>query len=104
MNIRPNKVERKLLELLNHNNFPFKYVGDGSFLIELKCPDFVNIDGKKQVIELFGDYWHQGEDPQDRIDLFAEYGFSTLIIWEHELSNPENILARIREFINAPTE
>ncbi|KKN15899.1 hypothetical protein LCGC14_0981220 [marine sediment metagenome] len=97
-NILPNKPETFLIDLIEKNKLPFKYVGDGSFIIERKNPDFVNINGKKQVIEFFGEYWHQGEEPQDRIDLFAKYGFSTLVIWERELKEPEKVLTRLKEF------
>jgi len=106
MNIQPNKPEQKLIELISHNQLPFVYVGDGSVIIERKCPDFINVNGRKQVIELFGDYWHapnitgksrEGEE-QYRIDIFAKYGFSTLIIWEHELKEPSKVLTKLREF------
>ncbi len=49
------------------------------------CPDFFNINGQKKVIEMFGDYWHQGQNPQDKIDRYAKSGFDCLVIWEREL-------------------
>lgn len=58
----------------------------------------MNINGKKQFIELYGDYWHKGQDPQERIDFFRQYGFNTLIIWESELGEPEKVLARLKIF------
>lgn len=97
-NRKPNKPEIKLIQLISFYKLPFKYVGDGRFLIEAKCPDFVNVNGKKQVIELYGDYWHKNEDPRNRINLFAEYGFATLVIWEHELNDVEKVARRIKEF------
>lgn len=98
--LKPNKAEQKLIALIEKSNLPFKYVGDGYTFIAGKCPDFLNIDGKKQLIELFGDFWHKGETGEDRIAHFAKYGFRTLIVWEHELKN-ENVLAdRIKEFLN----
>ena len=36
-------------------------------------------------IEIYGDYWHRGENPQDRVDLFDTYGYKTLVIWEKEV-------------------
>lgn len=99
--LRPTRPELKVLQIIEDNQFPFKYVGDGEVVIGRKCPDFINIDGKKQIIELFGDYWHKKQNPQDRIDLFAKYGFSTLVLWEHELKNPNAVLTKLKEFINA---
>jgi len=96
----PNKKENMLDDLLIEM-FPneFKYVGDGQFIIAGKCPDFININGKKQVIELYGDYWHRDDDPQERIDLFAGYGYKTLIIWEHELKDIDTLKDRLLEFV-----
>lgn len=99
MNIHPNKPEALLLELIQENHLPFKYVGNGEIIIERKCPDFININGKKQVIELYGDYWHKGEDSQARVNIFASYGFTTLIIWEHELKYPEKVITKLKEFM-----
>ena len=83
---KPNKPEIKLQKLLD-SEFPneWKYVGDGNFILAGKCPDFVNINGKKAIIELYGSYWHKGQDPNVRINLFSEYGYSTLVLWENQL-------------------
>ena len=103
----PNKPEILLLDILN-TLFPneYKFVGDGEFTLAGKNPDFVNVNGQKKIIELFGDYWH-GEDVQgvpkeqhmqERIDCFAQYGYQTLIIWEHELENIEQLKKRVLLF------
>jgi len=97
--IKPNRIEKKLDEILQLE-FPneYHYVGDGMLIIGGKCPDFVDCNGKKRVIELFGDYWHKGDNPQDRIDFFRQYGYDCLVIWEHELSEVENLTEKILEF------
>ena len=59
----------------------------------------MNVNGKKLLIELYGDYWHKGQDPQDRINLFKRYGWDTLVIWEHELKNINKVEFRIHRFI-----
>lgn len=100
--VRPNKAEKKLIDILD-SKFPdcWKYVGDGSFWIEGKNPDFVNINGKKQLIELFGDYWHKNLAHQSRIELFRKYGFDTLIIWASELKHPEQVVTKLQKFEEA---
>lgn len=100
MLVKPNKPEKSLLSVLNEL-LPgeWRFVGDGSFVIAGKNPDFVNINGKKQIIELFGDYWHKGEDPDERITLFREFGYETLVVWERELKNQVELVARIKEFV-----
>lgn len=86
--LKPNKLELLFNDLLQEM-FPneWKYVGDFQFFLGGKNPDFMNVNGKKKLIELFGDYWHQGEDPKDRINHFKQYGFDTLVLWESEIKN-----------------
>lgn len=89
---KPNRYEVRLGEILGEL-FPeqWKYVGNGEVVIGGKCPDFVNINGKKQIIELYGEYWHKGEDPKERINHFGRYGYSSLILWAKEL-RPKNTI------------
>lgn len=95
LNLKPNKPEQYILCLLD-KLFPkeYRYTGDFSFMINGKNPDFVNVNGQKKLIELYGDYWHKGDDPQDRIDTFTPFGYKTLVIWEHELKESEAQLSR----------
>ena len=93
----PNKTEIYLESIIS--DFGFSFVGDGKLIVRNKCPDFW--DGGTKLIEMFGDYWHRGEDPQPRIDLFKVEGYDCLVIWEHELKNPENVLERVSRFMKA---
>jgi len=105
--VKPNKPEKFLTKLLQ-KLFPnqWKYVGSGDFILGGKCPDFINVNGQKKIIELFGDYWHseevtgrtEEEEERQRKDLFAKYGFQTLVIWEHELKDISRIVSRFMEF------
>lgn len=83
---RPNKLEKKLQRLLA-DLFPneYRYTGSGEVWIGKRNPDFTNVNGKKAVIELWGDYWHAGKDPEELIQYYRKYGFSCLVIWEREL-------------------
>lgn len=63
----------------------YRFCGHGQVIIGNKIPDFININGQKKLIEVFGDYWHRGDDPTARIRLFRQYGFETLVVWEREL-------------------
>jgi len=92
---KPNSAELLLESILNRC-FPneWKYTGDGQVWIEGRNPDFVNINGKKQVIELFGCYWHierarTTDDVQNRINHYKKYGFDCLIIWDSQLTEEE---------------
>jgi len=97
--LKPNKPEIKLDTFLKQL-LPreYKFVGDGQFIIAGKCPDFINVNGQKKIIELYGDYWHRNDNPQERIDLFAKYGYQTLIIWEKELKDNKELKSKILNF------
>lgn len=100
---KPNKLEKKIIDLIKKYKLPYKYVGDYKFWIDGKNPDFVSIDNSKKIIELFGDYWHDGiknDTKQERINHFIKYGFRTLVIWESELKKlTENqIIDKIKNF------
>lgn len=96
----PTKHEKILLSILNQY-FPneWKYVGAGEFILGGKCPDFMNCNGKKLLIELFDDQWHFGQTGQDRISHFEKYGFRTLIVHGAELQSPEVIVAKIEDLL-----
>ena len=76
----------------------YRYTGDGRLVIDGMVPDFANVNGKKRVIEVFGDYWHKGEDPQVKIRRYARYGFSCLVIWEHEIRDSPDLVQKIWAF------
>lgn len=107
--IKPTKPEMQLEDILE-NLYPnqWKYVGDGEIVLGGKNPDFINIDGKKQIIEMFGTYYHSkacnGECPLlhelDRKDGYAKFGYDTLVVWEHELKDEKEIRYKVVEFCN----
>lgn len=105
----PNVYEKKLIDILGEM-FPgeYKFVGDWSFLIGRKNPDFVNVNGQKKVIEVFGEVYHdpasspwevsKDRTAEGRKQLFNEYGFKTLIVWCKEFSDEPKLRLRLREF------
>ena len=105
---KPTKPEIKLNNLLQIT-FPneYKYTGNGKVIIGGLNPDFMNINGKKKLIELFGDYWHNSkrrknmsyhQTEEGRINHFKKYGFNCLIIWEHQLKDEDNVINKIKGF------
>lgn len=106
LNLRPNKPEMAVLTILN-DMFPseWEYVGDGQVIIGGLNPDIINVNGKKLIIEVFGDYWHtQKMKPyrinEGRVDVYAQYGYKTLIIWERETKNIDTLKTKILEFVH----
>ena len=92
-------------DFLLQNHFPdeWEFTGDGKVILHGLCPDFVNCNGKKRIIELFS-YWHtRKETPYNRTEggrkkVFAELGYSTLVIWDYELKDENKVIEKIREW------
>jgi len=75
-------------------NLPFKYTGDGSFWIENINPDFIECNGKKIVVEIFGDYWHSpllrntvsyNQTYEGRKKILKKYGWRLIVFWGSDL-------------------
>lgn len=91
--ISPNRQEIELQTLLNIL-LPkeYKFVGNGEFILGRRCPDFLNVNGQKKIIEFFGDYWHKEAEVEDRKKNYERFGFKTLIIWSPELMMKNRII------------
>jgi len=106
-NKTPNKPEKALIKMLDSNfQGEWKFVGDGQFTLGGLCPDFININGKKKIIEMFGTYWHKTREnikyhqtEDGRREIFKEYGYDLLVIWEDELKDKDAVLEKVREFM-----
>lgn len=101
--LRPTSYEKTLKKIIKKNNLPYKYVGDGSFLIGYKNPDFVNVNGEKICIEVFESYFKNRTYGsvenyiQKRNSHFGKYGWRTIFIDEHELKDENILLKKIKE-------
>lgn len=94
--LKPNRKEKFLIGLFEKHNLPFQYVGDGKLIIGGRCPDFS--DGNGRLIEFFGDYWHEPEEEQERIEFFKEHGYNCLVVWGHELKDEEAVASKVAAF------
>lgn len=114
----PNGPESLLIWMISELRLPIKYVGDGSCWIGRLNPDFIFTDGRKKIIEHYGDYWHANpflckekerrgarfaEDiwAEDKLreEKFRSYGYEVLVIWERELYEETcNVKERLKDF------
>jgi len=102
----PTKPERKLMEILD-KAFPGEWIYNGNceagVVIGGLIPDFVNVNGKKVVIEVFGEYWHKRDDipyfqtEEGRIRIFRKYGWGAIIFWENEIYDEEYVISKVKE-------
>lgn len=97
--IRPTKPEIELTKLLDAW-FPgqYSYTGDGRLQVCKTNPDFIHKAGKPLIIELFGEYFHEDNEVDTRIQKFAEGGYDCLIIWVKEMEDEEKLKEKITNF------
>lgn len=106
--IRPTKAEERLgIILQTHYPSEYGYNGDCSLGIVIggMIPDFVNVNGRKEAIEMFGDYWHSAKvvktwrgSELGRMMAYNALGFRCLIVWEGELKDEGKLIAKIKAF------
>ena len=112
---KPEVILNKSLESIYPGEFV--YNGNNAGVVLGKCiPAFVNINGKKQVIDLFGCYWHcckvcgykdrQQRRSKDnaRLKSLHELGWNSLVIWEHELTDILKLKNKLQRFIQTDFE
>ena len=81
------KLEEKVEKIIKKYKLPYKYTGDGGFMIGHYYPDFVNINGDKKAVEV---YWKAHKDlfrrggfegwKKDRVSTYQYYGWKTIFI------------------------
>lgn len=100
----PTKIEVIIQNVLNElcpNEFI--YNGDCKIQVGSKYPDFININDKKKLIEVNGDYWHTEEEQEQRNEYFKKLGYETLFIWQSEIkADLEKVKEKILTFIYNP--
>lgn len=90
-------LEIKFKNIIEKNNMPYKFVGNGKFFIERKNPDFINCNGEKTAVEVFytrhkNEFSGGAENwKAERIKIFAKYGWNIKFFNEVEV-NEENII------------
>lgn len=102
--IKPNKAEILLANILE-KHFPcqWRYTGDGQVIIGPHNPDFTNVNGKKLVIELFGEHWHKSDEVPALEADYLEFGFNALVVWyrsELQRLGEEYVVQKIRRWVH----
>jgi len=116
---KPNKKELYVDSLIQFV-CPQQFAYNGSFELGVhiggKIPDWIHINGEKKLVEFNGCYYHAceqcgygdvglasmtGEEIRcrdaKRLELFAKYGYETLVIWEHD--SDEEIISNIQAYM-----
>lgn len=111
LNAKPNKFEQRIYRIIQ-NAFLNEWAYNGDFsegiMIGGKIPDFINVNGRKQVIECFGDPYHDGtfNSSWKRTEfgtkaIYNQVGFSCLVLWfsECEKKTDEQIAEEVKQFM-----
>ena len=95
----PNNAEMTLFGILCYMGLEYKYTGNAQFILMGRCPDFVHLKERK-IIEMYGERWHEPEEEQQRIDLFARSDYQVLVVWQRELTpkHRKKLYHRLLEF------
>lgn len=104
---RPTSFEKKIIYLCKKYDLPFDYVGDGKVIINYVNPDFINNNGKKQIIEVYHKYFKERDFgscenyEKQRSERFAKFGFKTLFLRNEDILRKDweqNCLDKINNF------
>jgi len=82
----PTEPER-LVSVYLERKFPglWEYRGNKGPLPGVrKRPDFIRLDGKKEVIEVFGVYYHSRDEEPSLIAHYAKWGYKCIVIWQFD--------------------
>lgn len=92
---RPTCPEARLIRIIDDYQLPYKYVGNGEVILGGLNPDFIEVNGKKEVVEVFGDAFHNPKKSfkplrertteEGRRKCYAEYGYRMLVLWVSEM-------------------
>lgn len=101
----PNKLEQRFWDLIGQDKIEFvsfkfwKTIQTDRGFSHI-TPDF-KVPGVMAVIEVFGDYWHAGDDPQVRISQWQSVGVECMVVWESQINrNPEIVKLMVSEYIS----
>jgi len=89
-------LEIKFENIINKIKLPYKFVGNGKFLIGRKCPDFINVNGQKIAVEV---YYRKHKEllrnktieqwQQERQKIFDEYDWQIEFFNEFQVNEQE---------------
>ena len=87
----PSSLEKEFQKIIDKHNLPYKFVGDGSFIIGNCNPDFVNTNNQKIAIEVFARFYKQlnereiGQWKQERTRIFNSFGWNIIYFNETQV-------------------
>ena len=87
----PSSLEKKFQKIVDKFGLPYKFTGDGSFILGRCNPDFVNVNGEKIAIEVYARYYKERNGrnilrwKHVRRQKFAKFGWEILFFDETQV-------------------
>lgn len=100
-NKSPSRFEVYLEKIINKYNLPYKYTGNGTFMIGFLNPDFVNINGEKKCIEVYYSYYKNKRFGSEqkyqswRNKCLGKYGWTAVYLNENDLKKSEEEIVKM---------
>lgn len=99
----PSSLEVKFQNIVDKHDLPYRYVGNGSFILGHFNPDFINTNSEKIAVEVYARYYKRRnkisiqEWKEKRSEVFKSYGWKLLFFNEVEVSE-KNVLGKLGVF------
>lgn len=98
----PTSLEKKFQSIVEKYGLPYKFVGDGSFMLGRKNPDFININGAKIAVEVYARYYKLrhaetiNQWKEERRRVFWQYGWK-IVFFDETQVNERTVVENLKE-------
>ena len=98
----PTSLEMKFQSIVEKHGLPYKFVGDGSFMLGRKNPDFININGAKIAVEVYARYYKLrhvetiDQWKEERRRVFGQYGWK-IVFFDETQVNERAVVKNLKE-------
>lgn len=94
-------LEKRFSAIRDKYSLPYRFVGDGSVILNGLCPDFINTNGKKQAVEvaapIFKNWRYGSVDAYERRnrERLAPLGWSVVFLYDSDLKDEKTVLSKL---------
>jgi hypothetical protein len=93
-------LEKKFQGIIDVNHLPYRFVGDGAFIVDGLNPDFINVNGEKIAIEVYARFHRTRRGGSvrkykaERIKRLSPYGWKVYFFDEYQV-NTKHVLSSL---------
>jgi hypothetical protein len=88
----PELETEEILNYLRPGRFILNSKLSSKTLVGTKIPDFIGTEGRKEIVEVFGTYWHDPDlfpwrlNEEQLVDYYKNLGYTSLVVWEDQVN------------------